>query len=413
VRTSAAQGSVARGPDAQGPVALAADARAEDASPPNPQLFRTPRTVLVACSGGTDSLALAAVTAFEAPRRGWRAGAVVVDHGLLPMSDAVARQAADRCVRLGLEPVEVVAVKVDKDAPEGIEAAAREARYEALEQAATRHGAEAVLLAHTLDDQAETVLLALARGAGAKALSGMAGRRGLFARPFLDLTRAQTEAIIAAEGLTAWEDPTNRPDGPYPSRRSQVRAQLMPLAKELLGRGFDRALARTAQRLRQDSDYLDAQADRLLDEAMAEAARAASGKPGRTGQGEPGGEARVRPVRAEDGEQAHEPCGRPSRATAEAGEAASGEPGRTGQGEPDLALAVAVLASAHPAIRTRALHRAAVQAGADPAALNAAQIEAIDRLVSAWRGQGPVHLAGGIQGRRKCGKLEFRSISNP
>jgi tRNA(Ile)-lysidine synthase len=326
---------------------------AEPARPPGPAPL-----ALVACSGGTDSLALAAAAAFEAPRQGWRLGAAIVDHGLQEESRAVAARTRDQCRSLGLDPVEVLAVRVDRDSPAGVEAAARQARYDALERAARRLGAEAVWLAHTLDDQAETVLLALARGAGSKALAGMPEQRGLFARPFLGLTRAQTTAIVAASGIEPWQDPTNQPDGPYNSARSRVRAHLMPLAREILGPGFARALARTAARLRQDSDYLDAQAARLL-LAAAEA---------RTGQ------------------------------------AASGDEG------PRLTLDVAELAGAHPAIRGRALLAGAQAAGASPGGLSAAQVEALDALVTAWRGQGAVHLAGAIAAQRKCGKLEFRAF---
>lgn len=142
--------------------------------------------VLVALSGGTDSLALAAATAFEAPRAGLRAGAVIVDHGLQTGSADVAERAAAQARELGLDPVLVRRVEVGTDG--GPEAAAREARYAALAEAASETGASAVFLGHTLDDQAETVLLGLARGSGAASLSGMApvtfsGRDGYLRPP--------------------------------------------------------------------------------------------------------------------------------------------------------------------------------------------------------------------------------------
>ncbi|HEY8720806.1 tRNA lysidine(34) synthetase TilS, partial [Pengzhenrongella sp.] len=158
--------------------------------------------VLVACSGGPDSLALAAATAFVAPRAGLRAGAVVVDHGLQRGSARVADDAATACRVLGLAPVRVV--RVDVGARGGPEAAARTARYDALEAAAVELGAAAVLLGHTLDDQAETVLLGLARGSGARSLAGMPARRGSLRRPLLGLRRADTLAVCAALGLEPW-----------------------------------------------------------------------------------------------------------------------------------------------------------------------------------------------------------------
>jgi tRNA(Ile)-lysidine synthase len=209
--------------------------------------------VLVACSGGADSLALASAVAFEAPRLAVRAGAVVVDHGLQATSADVARRASQQCLALGLDPVEVVPVSVGPGRV-GPEAAARSARYAALDEAAERLGAELVLLGHTRDDQAEQVLLGLARGSGARSLSGMPARRGRYARPLLRLSRAQTAAACAASGLEAWEDPHN--DDPAYAR---VRARsVLPALEAALGPGVAAALARTADRLREDADHLDA-----------------------------------------------------------------------------------------------------------------------------------------------------------
>lgn len=211
--------------------------------------------VLVACSGGADSLALAEAVAFEAPKLAVAAGAVVVDHGLQDGSAAVATRAAAQCRRLGLDPVEVVAVQVE-DGRAGPEAAARAARYAALEAAAERLGAELVLLGHTRDDQAEGVLLGLARGSGARSLSGMPARRGRYARPLLWLSRSQTAAAAAASGLRPWEDPHNA-DPAY--ARVRARSLLAALEAEL-GPGVAAALARTADQLREDADHLDAEA---------------------------------------------------------------------------------------------------------------------------------------------------------
>ena len=207
---------------------------------------------LAACSGGPDSLALAAALASVAPRAGLRAGAVTVDHGLQ-------EGAADRAVAvavvlrdLGLDPVRAVAVTVDGAG--GPEAAARTARYTALEKTAADLGAAAVLLGHTLDDQAETVLLGLARGSGARSLAGMAPRRGIFLRPLLGLRRQATADACAVLGLTPWADPHNA-DRRF--ARVRVRLDALPALEAALGPGVAEALARTAGQLRDDADVLD------------------------------------------------------------------------------------------------------------------------------------------------------------
>lgn len=314
--------------------------------------------VLVACSGGPDSLALAAAAAFvaaSAGRRGepgWRVGAVVVDHGLQPGSDAVAARAAAGCRALGLDPVVVVAVDARAGAGGGgPEAAARDARYAALEAEAARLGAAAVLLGHTRDDQAEGVLLGLARGSGARSLAGMPAARGLLRRPLLEVSRAETVAACAAEGLDPWHDPTNTPadDDTGAPARSRVRARVLPVLERELGPGVAAALARSAELLREDADALDALAADLL-------ARA---------------------------------------------EAAGGSPG--------LLLDAAVLAAAPAALRHRALRAAAVRAGAPAGAVTRAHVAAVAALVTDWRGQGPVHLPGRVAASRACGRLALRA----
>jgi tRNA(Ile)-lysidine synthase len=231
--------------------------------------------VLVACSGGADSVALAAATAFEAPRAGLRAGLLTVDHQLQDGSDAQARRVADWAHTRGLEPVEVLTVTVGRDG--GPEAAAREARYAALDSAASRLGATAVLLGHTRDDQAETVLLALARGSGARALAGMPASRGLYRRPLLDLPRATVRA--AAEGLPTWEDPHNS-DATF--ARSRVRA-LLPALEDAVGHGLVEGLARSARLVRADAELLDAlaaeSAQKVTDSDNSLDAEALAGQP--------------------------------------------------------------------------------------------------------------------------------------
>jgi tRNA(Ile)-lysidine synthase len=222
---------------------------------------------LVACSGGADSLALAAALAFEASRSGRRAGGVTVDHGLQEGSAERASQVAGTLRHLGLDPVECVTVTVTADGGGGPEAAARDARYAALQAVAARLGAS-VLLGHTLNDQAETVLLGLARGSGGRSLAGMPAafdRGGVrFVRPLLALDRATTRRACAAMDLTAWDDPHN--DDPAYTR-VRVRRDALPALERALGPGVAEALARTAGMLRDDADALDAWAERAYAEA--------------------------------------------------------------------------------------------------------------------------------------------------
>jgi tRNA(Ile)-lysidine synthase len=224
--------------------------------------------VLAACSGGADSLSLAAALAFVAPRQRLRGGAVTVDHGLQPGSAGRARDVAAALTRLGLDPVECVSVSVPgAGAHGGPEAAARAARYGALAAVAERTGAAAVLLGHTLDDQAETVLLGLARGSGTRALAGMAPQRDHYRRPLLTVRRRTTRAACAALDLPVWDDPHNVSPR---FARARVRHEAMPVLEAVLGPGVAEALARTAGQLRADADYLDAVAE-------AEAERACGG----------------------------------------------------------------------------------------------------------------------------------------
>jgi len=227
-----------------------------------------PEFVLVGLSGGADSLALAAATAFEARRAGVRAGAVVVDHRLQPGSADVAAAAAEQADRLGLTPVLVLTVDVGSGG--GPEAAARTARYAAFDRALAETGANAVLLGHTLDDQAETVLLGLARGSGPTSLRGMSVRNGLYLRPILGIRREQTHQFCVDSGLTPWHDPQND-DAHY--ARVRVRQTVLPLLEHELGPGISEALVRTADALREDSDALDELARGVLRDAWSSTAR--------------------------------------------------------------------------------------------------------------------------------------------
>ncbi len=303
-------------------------------------------TVLVACSGGTDSLALAGALAFEAERVGVRAGAVVVDHGLQPGSAEVAEVAASLCRGMGLHPVEVVAADVTTTGA-GLEADARTARYAAIDAVADRLGAAVVLVGHTRDDQAEQVLLGLARGSGARSLSGMPLRRGRYLRPLLALPRATTLAACAAYGLEPWDDPHNSDDS---FRRVRARRLLASLEAEL-GPGFAASLARSADLLREDADYLETLAVR---------------------------------ARAELPD-------------------APGAPG----------VDLDALAALPRALRTRVWRLLAAEAGAPVADVNAAHVESLDALLTSWHGQGPLHVPGGIAVARTGREIRFTPLREP
>ncbi|WP_062077834.1 tRNA lysidine(34) synthetase TilS [Demequina globuliformis] len=213
--------------------------------------------IWVACSGGPDSLALAAAAGYAGRKDGYLTGAIIVDHGLQPDSALVAERAAAQVRRAGVHTVFVERVTVGREG--GLESAARNARYQALNERIDAEGGlnPQLLTGHTMDDQAETVLLALARGSGARALSGIPARRGRIVRPFLSLRRKDTLAACQALGLDPWHDPTNTvSDGP---RRSALRTQVMPALVEVLGPGVVSGLARSAALLQADADELDRQ----------------------------------------------------------------------------------------------------------------------------------------------------------
>ncbi|MFJ6937370.1 tRNA lysidine(34) synthetase TilS [Streptomyces sp. NPDC101132] len=303
--------------------------------------------VLVACSGGADSMALASALAFEAPKLSVRAGGITVDHGLQPGSDLRAAEVVTRLTALRLDPVESVAVRVGRDG--GPEAAARDARYAALDEAAERLGAAAVLLGHTRDDQAETVLLGLARGSGIRSLSGMAeksagtgsGAVGRYRRPFLNIDRQTARKACMVQSLPVWDDPHNA-DPAY--TRSRLRHEGLPALEKALGKGVVEALARTAQLSRDDADALDSWA------AQADTS-----------------------VRDDAGQ-----------------------------------LECAKLYALPPAVRRRVLRRAVVAAGSPAGSLFARHIEEVDRLITGWRGQGAINLPGRVEARRQGGRLVIR-----
>jgi tRNA(Ile)-lysidine synthase len=300
-------------------------------------------TVIVGLSGGADSLALAAAVAFEAPKRGIGAVAVVIDHALQDGSADAAATAAAIARDLGLD-ARVVRVDVAADGDAGPEAAAREARYRALAGEASALRAAAVLVGHTLDDQAETVLLGLARGSGAASLQGMAAASDLsgtaLLRPLLGVRRATTRAACAAEGLDPWDDPHN---GDHRFARVRVRERVLPVLEAELGPGIAEALARTAEQLREDSDAFDDMIDETIEDIVEHA-------------------------------------------------------------EAGISVSVAALAANPAALRNRIIRR--VVDAEFGVSLTRAQTLEVARLVTGWSGQGPVDLPG-CRAARAGARLEF------
>jgi tRNA(Ile)-lysidine synthase len=289
--------------------------------------------VLVAGSGGPDSTALAAATAFVAPRLGLTAGFACADQHWSTGSTDQAKAAVTTAADLGLAPAVIV-----EAASERSEGAARKARRTGLLQAAKEQRAVAILLGHTLDDQAETVLLRLARGSGARSLSAMAARDDPWRRPFLGLRRALVHDSCTQLGLTTWDDPSNA-DPAF--ARSRVRAEALPLLERALGPGIAESLARSAGLLRSDADALDDLTDHYL----------------------------------------------------------------SGFDTLAAALATPELSALPAALRSRVLRRAALHAGSPATALSAAHIAQLDALVTAWRGQGPLTLPGGVTAGRHDGTI--------
>jgi tRNA(Ile)-lysidine synthase len=204
--------------------------------------------VCVGLSGGADSLALTAASV----RAGLQVRALIVDHRLQDGSAAIAEQAARTARELGAHPS---VLPVDVVGPGGLEAAARRARYAALD--AARNGCP-VLLAHTLDDQAETVLLGLARGSGPRSIAGMRPWSPPYGRPLLAIRRSQTVAACAALGVTPHDDPHNA-DPRF--TRVRLRTEVLPLLEDVLRGGVTESLGRTAAQLQQDIDVLEELAD--------------------------------------------------------------------------------------------------------------------------------------------------------
>lgn len=297
--------------------------------------------LVIGLSGGADSLALTAAVAFEAPRAGLAATAVVVDHALQSGSDIVAARAVSVAERLGL-PARSVRVTVGTAG--GIEAAAREARRAALRDAARDLGASAILLAHTLDDQAETVLIGLARGSGTASLAGMAPERAdgdiTWIRPLLAVRRETTRAACVAEGLPPWDDPHNL-DRRF--LRVRVRQDVLPVLEDALGPGVSDALARTAAQLREDAEAFAEMIDETIEDIVEHV-------------------------------------------------------------EAGIAVSVAALAANPPALRHRIIRHVVVSEFG--VSLTRSQTLEVARLATDWRGQGPIDLPG-CRALRRGARIEF------
>lgn len=223
-------------------------------------------TVVVACSGGADSLALLAATVFEARAGALHVVGATIDHGLQDGSAAQAERAVAQMAALGV--AETVGARVHiEGAGLGPEAAAREARYAVLEEIGSRFSAAAILLGHTSDDQAETVLLGLTRGSGGRSLAGMRRAFDRYRRPLLDVARADTVTACQVAAIEFWVDPHNA-DPRF--TRSRVRTRVLPMLEAELGPGVAQTLARTADQLRDDMDFLDGLAEAALAELGAD-----------------------------------------------------------------------------------------------------------------------------------------------
>lgn len=303
--------------------------------------------LLVACSGGPDSLALAGIAAHFARRGDVRVGAIIVDHGLQEDSAAVAAQTTQILTDLGLHPVitEKVQVPVGNMGPE---MAARTARYTAFTKAVEATGARAVLLGHTLDDQAETVLLGLSRGSGTRSLAGMPPVRvegGVtYLRPFLGLRRTDILDICDAETLTPWTDPTNTDET---LMRARIRHSVLPYLEEHLGGDVARSLARTASVAGPDAEYLDEQAQAAYEQALLPAGTA------------------VRGIEREDA----------------------------------VLLDRAQVAALHPALRLRVLATACKTAGGENPGFE--RLQALDSFTAGYAVAGPVQMPGHVSAYRR------------
>ncbi|NBO78663.1 MAG: tRNA lysidine(34) synthetase TilS [Actinobacteria bacterium] len=300
--------------------------------------FEPADNILVACSGGADSLALAWTSQVVTKRIGLNLIAVIIDHQLIKESSQVAQDAKKKCEDFGIEKVVIKQIEV-KDDKDGLEAAARKARYEAFEELVNEFNAKAVLLAHTQDDQAETMLMRLTRGSGAKSLSAMKEVSGKYLRPFLHIRKQVLVDALEKENISYWQDPANTN---YKFLRAKVRHELMPKLIEVLGDSAIDSLDRTSELLKEDNEALESIALESYEKLNKE-------------------------------------------------------------------LKVQDLEKLAAAIRKRVIKIAALDSGVTPGPFSFEHIEAIDALVTNWRGQGNVDLPGFIQASRVDQTIRFIS----
>jgi len=300
--------------------------------------FEPADNILVACSGGADSLALAWTSQVVTKRIGLNLIAVIIDHQLIKESTQVAQDAKKKCEDFGIEKVVIKQIEV-KDDKDGLEAAARKARYEAFEESVNEFNAKAVLLAHTQDDQAETMLMRLTRGSGAKSLSAMKEVSGKYLRPFLHIRKQVLVDALEKENISYWQDPANTN---YKFLRAKVRHELMPKLIEVLGDSAIDSLDRTSGLLKEDNEALESIALESYEKLNKE-------------------------------------------------------------------LKVQELEKLPTAIRKRVIKIAALNSGVTPGPFSFEHIEAIDALVTNWRGQGNVDLPGFIQASRVDQTIRFIS----
>jgi tRNA(Ile)-lysidine synthase len=328
--------------------------------------------VAVAVSGGADSLALLHALRTLAGPRGWRLGVLTVDHGLRPASAQDAAFVAAEADRLGLPPrlLRLAPEELDRHRHQGPGGAARAARYAALLAAADQDGWDWLATGHTQDDQAETVLLQLLRGAGPDGLAGMAVRSGRLLRPLLGVRREETRACCAALGVRWREDPTNQ-DQRF--LRNAVRGRVLPLLEELRP-GATATLARTAELARDDRAWTAGLAARALDDVA--------------GPAEP-------PDAVASVPDADGPAGATRAARA---------PGQEPGGSEGVVLACEALAALPLGLARRVVRAAAARAGHPPP--DAAATDAVVDL-AAGRSSGQVGWAGGERARREGSRLRF------
>jgi tRNA(Ile)-lysidine synthetase-like protein len=344
--------------------------------------------VVIAVSGGADSTAL--LLAFDELLRAGRLALTLkvahLDHGLRGEAGAGdARRVAELASELGYEVVarRAAVAQRARESRDNLEQAARRERYEFLGRVGREWEARAVAVGHTLDDQAETLLLALLRGSGARGLGGMRERRGfheegdklLLVRPLLNWARrAETLEYCESRGVSVRADEMNEDEQ---FARVRVRKKLLPLLETFNPRAVE-TLARTAGLLRREADALENLGGQLLLEACRDARTKVGAK---------------------------------QRASAEAGRQATDEKNAIEDSllldEDPLPLSVEVLRGASEAVRSYALRGWIAARRGNLRRIESVHIEAIGKLLEGARGGRVAELPGGSWVERRRGLLLF------